>query len=60
MDFVCLNYANPDMVGHTGVFQAIVKAVEVTDRCAERVWKPGGPAGIRSSSSPITAMRTRP
>lgn len=36
-DFVCLNFANPDMVGHTGVFEAVVKAVETTDLCAERV-----------------------
>lgn len=36
-DFVCLNFANPDMVGHTGVFKAIVKAVEATDRCLEQV-----------------------
>lgn len=36
-DFVCLNFANPDMVGHTGVFNAIVKAVEATDRCLEKV-----------------------
>ncbi len=36
-DFVCLNFANPDMVGHTGVFNAIVKAVETTDRCLESV-----------------------
>ena len=35
--FVCLNFANPDMVGHTGVFDAIVKAVETTDDCAKRV-----------------------
>ncbi len=41
VDFVCLNYANPDMVGHTGVFPAIVKAVETTDACAERVVKAG-------------------
>ena len=26
VDFVCLNFANPDMVGHTGVFEAAVKA----------------------------------
>ena len=31
VDFVCLNFANPDMVGHTGVFSAIVKAVETVD-----------------------------
>ncbi len=36
-DFICLNYANPDMVGHTGVFEAAVKAVETVDSCAERV-----------------------
>ena len=36
-DFICLNFANPDMVGHTGVFPAIVKAVETTDACARRV-----------------------
>jgi 2,3-bisphosphoglycerate-independent phosphoglycerate mutase len=30
-DFICLNFANPDMVGHTGVFEAIVKAVETVD-----------------------------
>lgn len=31
-DFICLNFANPDMVGHTGVFDAIVKAVETVDK----------------------------
>jgi 2,3-bisphosphoglycerate-independent phosphoglycerate mutase len=36
-DFICLNFANPDMVGHTGVFNAVVKAVETVDRCAEAV-----------------------
>ena len=36
-DFICLNYANPDMVGHTGVFPAIVKAVETVDRCLGRL-----------------------
>jgi len=36
-DFICLNFANPDMVGHTGVFEAAVKACEVVDTCAERV-----------------------
>ena len=35
-DFVCLNFANPDMVGHTGVFPAIVKAVETIDTCVQR------------------------
>ncbi|WP_316768530.1 2,3-bisphosphoglycerate-independent phosphoglycerate mutase [Pedobacter frigiditerrae] len=40
-DFVCLNFANPDMVGHTGVFEAVVKAVETADACAEQVVKTG-------------------
>lgn len=36
-DFICLNYANADMVGHTGVFSAAIKAVETVDKCVERV-----------------------
>lgn len=36
-DFVCLNFANPDMVGHTGVFEAVIKAVETVDKCNEAV-----------------------
>ncbi|ULQ52469.1 2,3-bisphosphoglycerate-independent phosphoglycerate mutase [Flavihumibacter fluvii] len=36
-DFVCLNYANADMVGHTGVFSAAIKAVETVDHCVNRV-----------------------
>jgi 2,3-bisphosphoglycerate-independent phosphoglycerate mutase len=36
-DFVCLNFANPDMVGHTGVFEAAVKACETVDKCAQAV-----------------------
>jgi 2,3-bisphosphoglycerate-independent phosphoglycerate mutase len=32
-DFICLNFANPDMVGHTGVFDAAVKACETVDQC---------------------------
>lgn len=36
-DFCCLNYANADMVGHTGVFAAAVKAVETVDKCVERI-----------------------
>jgi len=39
VDFVCLNFANPDMVGHTGVFSAAVIACETVDRCAEAVVK---------------------
>jgi 2,3-bisphosphoglycerate-independent phosphoglycerate mutase len=36
-DFICLNFANPDMVGHTGVFSAIIKAVETVDTCLGEV-----------------------
>ena len=36
-DFICLNYANPDMVGHTGDFNAIKKAVEKVDQCLGRI-----------------------
>lgn len=34
-DFICLNYANGDMVGHTGVYEAILKAVETVDACVK-------------------------
>ncbi|MBX3252947.1 MAG: 2,3-bisphosphoglycerate-independent phosphoglycerate mutase [Chitinophagaceae bacterium] len=36
-DFICLNYANADMVGHTGVWNAVVKAVETVDSCVEKI-----------------------
>ena len=35
--FICLNYANADMVGHTGVWNAVIKAVETVDQCVEKV-----------------------
>jgi 2,3-bisphosphoglycerate-independent phosphoglycerate mutase len=35
--FICLNYANADMVGHTGVWEAVIKAVETVDQCVKRV-----------------------
>ena len=38
-DFICLNFANTDMVGHTGVFSAAVKAAETVDSCVEEVVK---------------------
>jgi 2,3-bisphosphoglycerate-independent phosphoglycerate mutase len=41
VDFVCLNFANPDMVGHTGVFSAVVKAVETVDTCVREVVEAG-------------------
>ncbi|MBS1735298.1 MAG: 2,3-bisphosphoglycerate-independent phosphoglycerate mutase [Bacteroidetes bacterium] len=36
-DFICLNFANADMVGHTGVWEAVIKAVETVDKCVEQV-----------------------
>ncbi|TSA60512.1 MAG: 2,3-bisphosphoglycerate-independent phosphoglycerate mutase [Sediminibacterium sp.] len=36
-DFICLNYANTDMVGHTGVFSAAITAALTVDKCVERV-----------------------
>ncbi len=35
--FICLNYANADMVGHTGIWTAAIKAVETVDSCVQRV-----------------------
>ncbi len=36
-DFICLNFANPDMVGHTGIYNAIVKAVQTVDKCLKEI-----------------------
>lgn len=36
-DFICLNFANADMVGHTGVWDAVVKAVETVDSCVAQI-----------------------
>ncbi|MFT3904028.1 MAG: 2,3-bisphosphoglycerate-independent phosphoglycerate mutase [Niabella sp.] len=36
-DFICLNFANTDMVGHTGVFSAAIKAAETVDHCVEQI-----------------------
>jgi 2,3-bisphosphoglycerate-independent phosphoglycerate mutase len=73
--FVCLNFANPDMVGHTGVFPAIMKAVETTDRCAQQVFNAGRAQGyalviiadhgnadmaINPDGTPNTAHTTNP
>ena len=45
-DFIVVNYANPDMVGHTGVWDAAVQAAEIVDGClrtvAARCWPPAG------------------
>jgi 2,3-bisphosphoglycerate-independent phosphoglycerate mutase len=75
MDFVCLNFANADMVGHTGVFSAVVKAVETVDTCVQRVVQAGQKNGyaylitadhgnadfmINADGSPNTAHTTNP
>ena len=40
-DFICLNYANADMVGHTGVWEAAIKAVETVDTCLGKLLEVG-------------------
>jgi 2,3-bisphosphoglycerate-independent phosphoglycerate mutase len=75
VDFVCLNFANPDMVGHTGVYPAIVKAVETIDSCVQCVVEAGMKNGysflitsdhgnadyvINEDGSPNTAHTTNP
>lgn len=72
---VVLNFANPDMVGHTGVFDAVVRAVEVTDQCARQVVEAGRANGwsfviiadhgnadkaLNPDGSPNTAHSTNP
>ncbi len=37
VDFVCLNFANTDMVGHTGVWQAVITAAETVDSCVQQI-----------------------
>ena len=74
-DFICLNFANPDMVGHTGVFSAIVSAVETVDGCLEEIVSKGTQLGyefiviadhgnadlaINDDMSPNTAHTTNP
>ena len=36
---IVVNFANPDMVGHTGVLEATIKGIEVVDNCLRRVWE---------------------
>jgi 2,3-bisphosphoglycerate-independent phosphoglycerate mutase len=75
VDFVCLNFANADMVGHTGVFEAAVKACETVDKCAEEVISQALESGyttiviadhgnsdmmINEDGSPNTAHTTNP
>ncbi len=44
-DFICLNFANTDMVGHTGVFSAGVKAAETVDACLQKIVNKGKSLG---------------
>lgn len=75
VDFVCLNFANPDMVGHTGIMKAAIKACEVVDSCANSVITAGLENGyttiviadhgncdtmINPDGSPNTAHTTNP
>lgn len=74
-DFVCLNFANADMVGHTGVYEAIIKAVETVDACLQRLVEVGEELGydfliiadhgnadyaVNEDGSPNTAHTTNP
>ncbi len=36
-DFICLNFANGDMVGHTGIYESILSAINTVDKCVEKV-----------------------
>ena len=60
-DFIVVNYANPDMVGHTGNFDAAVKAVETVDSClgrsCEAVRQAGGTLFITADHGNIECMR---
>ncbi len=47
-DFICLNYANTDMVGHTGVFEAAVRAAEAVDTCLGRLLDTAGRHGYHA------------
>ncbi|MEN1784583.1 MAG: 2,3-bisphosphoglycerate-independent phosphoglycerate mutase [Bacteroidota bacterium] len=75
VDFVCLNFANPDMVGHTGDMQAAIKACETVDTCAQAVVDTGLTHGyttliiadhgncdtmLNSDGTPNTAHTTNP
>ena len=55
-DFICLNFANGDMVGHTGVWSAIEKAVRTVDDCVKQVIEAAQASGTDVSSLPTTAI----
>jgi 2,3-bisphosphoglycerate-independent phosphoglycerate mutase len=44
--FILVNYANPDMVGHTGILEAAEKAVRVVDECVGRLWQAARARGM--------------
>jgi 2,3-bisphosphoglycerate-independent phosphoglycerate mutase len=60
-DLIILNFANPDMVGHTGVVEAGIKAVETVDQCVARIipelLKLGGKALITADHGNCELMR---
>jgi 2,3-bisphosphoglycerate-independent phosphoglycerate mutase len=45
-DFVLVNFANPDMVGHSGIVEAAVRAVQVVDGCLGRLWRAARARGM--------------
>jgi 2,3-bisphosphoglycerate-independent phosphoglycerate mutase len=45
IDFMCVNFANPDMVGHTGVYEAVMKACETVDACTKELVEAGTKKG---------------
>ena len=58
-DVVICNFANGDMVGHTGVFDAIIKAVETVDTCVHDVVEAASSKAARAFSAPTTATPNR-
>jgi 2,3-bisphosphoglycerate-independent phosphoglycerate mutase len=57
-DFITVNFANGDMVGHTGVYEAIAKAVKAVDECLKQVVETGKEHGYEIISLLTMAMRT--
>ena len=58
-DLIILNFANPDMVGHTGVVAAGIKAVETIDECVSRIIPELLRLAANVWSPPITAIANR-
>ncbi len=60
-DFIVVNFANPDMVGHTGVIKAAIKAVETVDECVgkvvEKILSKGGEAIITADHGNVELMQ---